>query len=606
MRTVLMAALLVCACCAQDQTGSASFPSAAAIPPLKQTVVVTGTWEPVPLEESDREVEVYQVNGARTLFDSFADYLKLDSSVDLQERAPGTVQSDISIRGGTFGQTLVLLNGMRINDAQSGHHNMDLPLPLDAVSELQVLRGSGSTEYGSDAVAGVLNIITEQPAGPELRLRSALGNFGVNEESGSLSYGRHAIDEQLVFSRDFSTGFMPDRDYRDLSFASITHAKSALGFTDILLALSDRPFGADQFYGPYPSWERTKGWYASLRQELGKNTEADFSFRRHTDLFVLFRDDPSVYTNWHYLESLEGALRRSDAVPGGGHVHYGAEYYEDTIHSTNLGDHARNHEAAYASWDVRVLRRFSFTAGLRDDVYGGLSNQLSPTVAAGVWLSSQVKLRGSLSRAFRLPSFTDLYYSDPANRGNPNLRPEKAWDYEGGVDWYPSQRIRASATVFQRRDSDLIDYVRDSPTAIWVATNFQHLVFTGVEGTVEARLRADQVVSLEYTALKGDQAATGIYSSKYAFNYPVNDAVLAWQGAFRTWLAGRTRIGVVQRFGQSPYALWDASLARPGGRLRPFLQFTNLTSTVYQEIVGVSLPKRGVIGGMELFLPAGR
>jgi len=576
------------------------------IPPQKEVVVVTGTFEPIPLEDADRNVDVLTVHGDRTLFDSFADYLKLDSSVDLQERAPNTIQSDISIRGGTFGQTLVLLNGMRINDAQSGHHNMDLPLPLDAVSELQILNGSGSAEYGSDAVGGVVNILTRKPSEePELRLRGALGNYGVNEESGSVSFGDDRLSEQLFGARDFSTGFIPDRDYRDLDLTSISHAKTRVGFTDLLLTLSDRPFGADQFYGPYPSWERTKGWFASIRQELGANTEADFSYRRHTDLFVLFRDDPAIYTNRHLLDSYEGALRRSDKLPIGT-LHYGAEYYDESIDSNNLGIHARNHEAVYASWDTRSLRRFSFSLGVRDDIYDGLSNQVSPTAAGGYWINSKLKARASVSRAFRLPSYTDLYYSDPSNLGNPNLRPEKSWNYEGGFDYFAGKRFKASATVFQRRDTDLIDYVLDPTTNIYTATNFQKLVFTGFEGSVEARLRDDEVITVGYTGLIGDRGAVGDVISKYVFNYPINNAVVGWQGSIRSWLVGRTRIGIVDRYARSPYAIWDASFARPRGRVRPFLQFTNLTSTVYQEVLAVSMPRRGVVGGVEIVMPLAR
>jgi len=603
MKFALIAVLAVSSCLAQTAPPNNT---AAIPPPQKEVVVVTGTFEPIPLEESDRNVEVFTVSGERLLYDSFADYLKLDSSVDLEERGPNTIQSDISIRGGTFGQTLVLLNGMRINDAQSGHHNMDLPLPIDAVSQLQILNGAGSAQYGSDAVGGVVNIITRQPSEtPEVRVRGALGNFGVNEEGGSVSLGDDRLSEQLFAARDFSTGFIPDRDYRDLDLTSISHGRTRLGFTDVLLALSDRPFGADQFYGDYPSWERTKGWFASLRQELGKNSEIDFAYRRHTDLYVLFRDDPSIYTNHHYLDSYEGAARRHDKLLIG-QLSYGAEYYEESIHSNNLGIHARNHEALYASWDARALRRFSFTAGVRDDVYDGLSNQVSPTVAAGYWINSKIKARASVSRAFRLPSYTDLYYSDPSDLGNPNLRPEKAWNYEGGVDYFASRRFKASATVFQRRDTDLIDYVLDPQTNVYMATNFTSLVFSGFEGSVEARPRADQAISISYTGLVGDRGAVGDVITKYVFNYPINNAAIGWQGTIRSWLVGRTRIGVLDRYGRSAYVIWDASLARPNGTVRPFLQLTNITDTMYQEILNVDMPKRGVVGGVEIVEPLRR
>ncbi|HMC57635.1 MAG TPA: TonB-dependent receptor plug domain-containing protein, partial [Candidatus Solibacter sp.] len=234
-----------------------------------QTVVVTGTFEPMTLEEIDRAVRVLPARSQGLVLNSLVDLLRLDPSVDLEERARDGVQTDVSIRGATFGQTLVLLNGQRLNDAQSGHHNMDIPVPLDAVSRVEELRGSGSTMYGSDAIGGVINVIAEPPAVTEFRLRTALGNDGINQQRASLGIAFRKVSEQVSFSRDFSSGFRPDRDYRNLQFASTTRLVSSLGTSSITAAYMDHPFGADQFYGNFNSWEDTKTWFAGLQQQLG-------------------------------------------------------------------------------------------------------------------------------------------------------------------------------------------------------------------------------------------------------------------------------------------------------------------------------------------------
>src|SRR6266568_3899570 len=223
--------------------------------PKHETIVVTGVYEPIAIDEVDRSVRVLPVKGEELLSNTLVDFLHLDPSLDVRQRAPNGLQADISIRGGTFGQTLILVDGQRMNDAQSGHHNMDIPLPLESISRIEVLRGSGSTLYGSDATGGVVNIITKRPEASEFRLRTAFGNFGVNQERGSLAAVHGAMTEQLSFSRDFSTGFAADRDYRNLAFTSLTHLLSPLGATDVTLAYDDHPFGADQFYGAYNSWE---------------------------------------------------------------------------------------------------------------------------------------------------------------------------------------------------------------------------------------------------------------------------------------------------------------------------------------------------------------
>jgi iron complex outermembrane receptor protein len=573
--------------------------------PQRETVVVTGVYEPVTIDEMDRSVRVLTIKAQELLLNTWVDALRLDPSLDVRERAPNGIQADLSVRGGTFGQTLILVDGQRMNDAQSGHHNMDLPIPLESISTIEVLRGSGSTMYGSDAVGGVVNIITKRPEASEFRLRTAFGNFGVNQERGSLAAVHGALTEQLSFSRDFSTGFAADRDYRNLAFTSLTHVLSPLGATDVTLAYDDHPFGADQFYGAYNSWENTKTWFASLRQALGEKTEASVSFHRHSDLFVLFRDRPEVFTNHHSDETYQVALRRRETLSNDVRLHYGVEGYHDSIISNNLGDHSRSRGAGYASLDIRALRRFSLSIGAREEVYRSISGQFSPTVTGGFWLSQRFKLRGSVSRAFRIPSYTDLYYHDPANLGSPDLRPEKAWGYEGALDWNAGRKVRGEVVVFHRRETDGIDYFRRSLTDIWRATNIQNLRFTGVEASASFRAGDRQQIELRYTGLHGVQDSLGANFSKYAFNYPSQSAVASWQASLPMGMSVRTRVGAVQRLQRDPYALWDVYLAHSEGRVRPFLQFTNLTNTVYEEIQGVGMPKRGVVGGVEIAVFSG-
>jgi iron complex outermembrane receptor protein len=568
-----------------------------------QTVVVTGTAGPLPLEEADRDITVLPLpRTERVLFNSWFEALQLDPALNLQQRSPGGFIADLSIRGATFGQTLVLLDGMRINDAQTGHFNLDLPVPFDVVSGIEVLKGAGSTLYGSDAIGGVVNVRTRQSEGPELRLLGGLGNFGTNEEHGVASFGNARYSEQLGFARDFSSGFAADRDYRNLSVSSMTGVRSKLGSTSLLMAYSDKPYGADQFYGNYPSWERIKTWFASAHQDFGDKTEASFAYRRHTDLFVLYRYSPQIYTNRHLLDSWQGDLRRHDNLPFHAVLSYGAEGFGESITSTNLGIRSRRRGSGYVFYDIRSVRRYSLSAGIREEVYGSGQVATSPSVSGAAWLSSRVKLRGSASRAFRLPSYTDLYYSDPANKGNPNLKPESATSYEAGVDGYFGPRLHSSVTVFQRRDSNVIDYVRASAADFWQATNFDRLHFTGVEAALVYEPVAGQRVSVSYAGLHGVNSGGTVLLSKYTFNYPVHSAVVEWRGSVAGRLVARTRIGVADQVNRNPYAVWDASAGWSRGRVRPFVQLTNISSTVYQEIPNVALPTRGILGGLEFLL----
>lgn len=567
-------------------------------PPARHdVVVVTGTWAPVPLEEADRAVNSLPVGANGILFTSVMDLLQLDASLDLRRRAPAGVQGDLSIRGATFGQTLVLWNGRRMNDPQSGHHSLDNPVPLEAVQSVEVLRGAGSALYGSDALGGAVNILTAPPEKWRARLRIAGGSFGTVQQIASLSGVLGKTAQHFSVSRDSSAGFLPNRDYRILAAFSHTQARSRLGSTGLDLAHADKPFGAQNFYGNYPSWERTKTWFAGLQHNFGPRAEASLSYRRHSDLFYLFRDNPQRYQNHHVAEGLQVSARRRDPLPGNVTLFSGAEAFTDRIESSNLGRHARARGAGYAALDVRALRRFSFSAGVRSESYRGAFDQVSPSLAAGWWAGARLKLRASASRAYRLPTFTELYYRDPANRGWAGLRPETAWSSEAGADLRPAAHLRLQATLFHRRDRNGIDYMSVSPAGPWDARNITSLNFTGLESGASL-MRGAHLFDWKYTALRAvSTLPAGVYT-KYTFNYPVHAGVFAWTGAAGR-LTARTRLGAVQRRGRGPYAVWDVSAAWRGRRVSPFLQVTNLTGTRYQEILTVAMPGRAALAGVE-------
>jgi iron complex outermembrane receptor protein len=395
---------------------------------------------------------------------------------------------------------------------------------------------------------------------------------------------------------------MPDRDYRSVTIFSNSGLETALGRTLLMLGYGDKPFGANQFYGNFDSWERTKSWWGGLKQDLGERQEFDFGYRRHTDEFILLRDDPSVYENNHADDSWQVALRRKQPLGQNATLFYGGEGFYDSIHSNNLGQHERSRGAIYLDYDMRAFGRLSFSAGARQEFYDGYSSQFTPTVSAGLWIKAGWKLKGSASRAFRLPSYTDLYYSDPANLGNPNLKPETAWSYEGGLLWDRGGRYKAEVTVFERREQNDIDYVRSSATAPWQAANLENVNFTGIETSLEVRLPRRQRLEFAYTGLHGVQQARDGLESKYVFNYPVDDGVVSWQAILPGHFIARSRVGVTYRYARDAYALWDLDLAREFSHGAARLGLSNLTDAEYQEIEGVAMPGRSVVFGLEFFL----
>jgi len=203
-----------------------------------------------------------------------------------------------------------------------------------------------------------------------------------------------------------------------------------------------------------------------------------------------------------------------------------------------------------------------------------------------------------VSRAYRLPTFTDLYYRDPANRGNAALRPETAWNYEAGAELRPGSSWRLQGALFHRRDRDGIDYASPSPAGPWEAQNITRLNFTGAEASAAWRRRA-HVVEFSYTGMRAISSLPQGLFTKYVMNYPVHSGLIAWTGTTGK-ITARTRIGVLERRARSPYAVWDAALAWRGRRVSPFLQATNLSNTRYEEILRVPMPGRTLLAGIEL------
>ena len=443
------------------------------------------------------------------------------------------------------------------------------------------------------------------------RLPVLIGNSGVGKSSlaqaGVLAaLKRQAWPEEAGAPNAWPQAFENSRQWCFLTLKP--------GTTDILLAASDRPYGANFFYGPYDSWERTKGWFASIQQQLGQRTAASFGYRRHSDLFVLFADQPQIYENNHITTSYEGALRRADTLTPNTTLSYGVEADGDTIHSNSLGQHARNQGAGYANLSLRALRRFSLSVGARDEILTGDANAntnvFSPSVAGAYTLTHTVRLRASASHGFRLPTYVDLYYSDPTTIGNPNLKPESSWSYEAGLDWAPDNgRLTLTSTAFRLQQKNSIDYSKQTlatPALTFAepyqAVNIQNLNITGAESTLRLRLSSSQQLQFSYAAAHAASPPPNLIS-EYAYNYATQNAIFTWiatlPGSIAHQITAYTGVNIVQRTQQTAYPLWDITLARNTGRLRPYFRLLNLSNTGYQEIPQVPMQGRTLIAGTE-------
>ena len=571
------------------------FSQTTVLQPYRQTVVVTAAATPVELGSVTRTLTVITRDQLEMLpVHTVADALRLSASIDVRARGERGVQSDFAVRGANFGQMLVLVDGVRLNDAQSGHHNGDIPVPLDAVERIEVLYGPGSSLFGADAFGGTVNVITRrQPAAPSLLAQG--GSFGFAAGRGQAGFERGALRQTFAASVDRSAGFMYDREFT----TTIARSRTLFGRdSGVSVSFLRKAFGANNFYGGNaPSREWTNQTLVAADHRFGGAAGWTFagsaSYRAHGDRFVFNRERPELSDNRHRTHAALATVTGTTRVRAGGSFTVGAEGGGDWIRSTNLGDHAVSRVSGFAEWRQALGPRLQADATVRVDRYSEFGTSWNPSFGIGWWPASSVRLRASAARAFRVPTFTERYYSDPANLARAEVGPETAWAGEGGADLFVGTGWVIQTTVFGRADTDVIDWLRPTVADRWRTFNIRDVDTVGVEAGVRKTFAAGAFVQGQYTALDLNAAAVD-QLSKYVLDYAPQSftaaAAIPLRGGFQ--VAPRLEYRLRRRSsGDSDYVLLDARVARRLGRVvEVFVEGTNLFDVSYQEVVGVRMP----------------
>jgi iron complex outermembrane receptor protein len=571
--------------------------ASAAQGPYRQDVVVTAAATPVELGTVTRTLTVITRDQiARLPVNSIADVLRLTASVDVRARGARGVQTDFAIRGANFGQMLVLVDGVRLNDAQSGHHNGDIPVPLDAVERIEVLHGPGSSLFGADAFGGTINVITRKEASPASGVVQ-VGSFGLVAGRGQVGVARGAVREVLAASVDRSSGFMFERGFVTAGVSS----QSSIGErTGVFASYLWKDFGANGFYGNAPSHEWTNQTLLAADHRFGAAAGWQFggnaSYRTHGDRFLFDVRRPGVFENRHRTHAIIGTIRASRGIGDRGSVTTGLEGGSDWVRSSNLGDHDTRRVSGFAEVRFAPGASTQLDASLRVDRYTEFGTAWSPSLGAGWWPSDAVRLRASAGRAFRVPTFTERYYSDPANWARPEVHAETAWTGETGADFFPSDGWMVTATVFGRLDHDVIDWLRPTTTERWRTYNIRDVDTIGAEISVRKTLSDGSFIQAGYTALDV-QAAAVTQLSKYVLDYAPHSLAVAASIGLPAAMQLAPRLEFKRRTrstGKSDYAVLDLRVSRRFGIYEMRLEGTNLGDASYQEVLGVAMPGRAI------------
>lgn len=578
--------------------------SASAQDPVRETVVVTAAATPVTLGSVTRTLAVItREQIAQLPVHTVADILRLASSVDGRARGDHGAQTDFAIRGANFGQMLMLVDGVRLNDAQSGHHNGDVPVPIEAIERIEILQGAGSSLFGADAFGGTINIITRRGATPASMTVQA-GSFGLVAGSGQVAMQQGSLQQRIAVTADHSDGFMYERGYQTAGFNSRTSIGVHSG---VSMSYLWKDFGANGFYGNAPSHEWTNQTLIAADHRFaardGWQLGAEASYRTHGDHFLFNVLRPGVSENFHRTHTVLGTFKATRTWRENTSLTVGGEAGGDWIRSNNLGNHSTDRVSGFGEWRYAVSPRTQVDASLRLDRYSEFGSAWSPAFGVGFWPAAAVKLRASSARAFRVPTFTERYYRDPANFARPEVGAETAWTGDGGADLFMPDGVTLGATYFMRFENNVIDWLRPTAADIWRTYNVRDVNTHGVELTARKAFGAGVFVQGGYTYTSVDAAQIVGQLSKYVLDYAPHSLTAAAVVPLPAKLTFAPRLEYKHRYrttGESDYTLVDARVGRRIGIAELYVEGTNLLNASYQEILAVPMPGREVMVSLSL------
>ncbi len=581
-------------------------------PYLLEKIVVTPSRLKSLWKSPSRSIKILDEDTlGESVYTSIPDAIGNLGNIDMRRRGPEGVQADVSIRGTTFEQNTMMIDGVRLNDPQTGHYNMDLPITMMDVERIEILKGPVSSLYGPNSFGGAINIITKSEYGEAVLAEASGGSFDYFSGAASITCPIGPLKNRLSFEERRSSGYIPETEFNTIALSNSTVMDTPYGSHDFFFGYSKKDFGADSFYSNlFPNEEEhTDTRFFKLGTDIVKDDLAidiKLFLKRHWDKYALDRNRPGWQTNYHTAYNYGGEITVAVENPFMD-VACGFELSRDTIDSTNIQQHRRTRDGIYVELSPHIFDRLFVDIGMREDRFSDFGWDYAPSLSARYDLSEGIYLRSAIGRSYRIPTFTDLYYGDIANIGNADLKPESSWTYEAGLE-YAAKAVSYSVTLFRRNSYDTIDWTRSTSKDRWRATNIGSVGTNGLEISLsltpkdlDKRLPLDRVF-LDYTAL--DSYRKHDYLSKYALDYlkhHISGGITYTLFDFRnSWALNYKR-----RIKDSGFIVVDTKVSREIFNMKRtscefFFEVANLFDTEYSEQSDIPMPGRTIRSGARL------
>ena len=613
-----------------------------------EEVNVMGSRAPMTRNQAARMVTVLERSDIQAApVQSVNDLLKYAAGVDVRQRGPIGVQTDVSIRGGNYEQIAILLNGINICDPQSGHNAFDFPVDISEIERIEVLEGPAGRVYGTSSLVGAINIVTRPREKSSASAHVEGGSYGYLSAGARANVKSGYWNNQLSGSYTRSDGYSRNKagglnaDYK----GGKVFYQGNYSDEDVLVkwhaGLSAKDWGSNTFYGVKwdDQYEHTLKTYTAIQAE-NKNgifhLKPSIYWNHNEDRFELFRGAADKYPfNYHRTDvfgvNLNGYF---DWILG--RTAIGAELRNEDLVSGNLGEplgepkHISGTDRMYEYGLNRtnisfmlehniILERFTLSAGLVavKNSWNDMSMKVYPGVDVSYRIGNDWKVYASYNTSLRMPSVTELYYSVGGHKADKYLKPEELAAAEGGIK-YAHGGVTASASVFHNHSKNIIDWILDTKEgedAVWKSVNFTKINTLGVQANISLDFRRMipglntlKSFNISYMYLDQDQKEFEGIQSKYTLEYLRHKLV----GNLQLHIWKELDLGINYRYQDrmgtysdvdgnvcdyKPYSIVDARLSWNAPKYKLYLEANNLFDKTYVDYGNIPQPGTWVMAG---------
>jgi len=566
-------------------------------------VEVTSNRISLPFSKTSRTITILtQEDITKSAATNLADVLQNVAGVDIRRRGVDGMQSDLYIRGGNFDQTLLLIDGVKMDDAQTGHHTMNGILSLENIERIEIIKGPAARIYGQNAFTGAINIVTKSVKENTAAINLIYGSYNNKKGEATLGQKFNGGDILATASYQESDGYRFNTDFKNGNI----FLKSNFKNYSLITSFAERKFGANGFYASPANkdqYEETQTSLVALSSDylIGNVIiKRRIYWRRNQDLYLFIREIPSYYRNLHISNKVGG---ETNVVFNSslGKTGLGLDISRLFFVSNNLGNHHRTAITGFIEHRFELLNeKLDITPGVAISSYSDFDTKAFPGLDMGYRISEKVKLYGNIGYTYRVPTFTDLYYVGPTTQGNADLEAESALAEELGIK-FTAANFQMDVAFFNRKSDNLIDWTKDNETDKWEARNFSEVVAQGLETNINYQFKIGnypQKLTLGYSFIEDVIKDNNVQFTQYSINSIKHQLTSGISTKFGPIFSQHLSYRYVERTNGQHYNVVDAKImAALKTRMEFSLAANNIFNAEYTETNLVPMPKGNVMAG---------